>query len=380
MALDLSALFGAAPDYSAVFSPEQQKTMQSQASQQALLGSLVALLGATGPQARPPSTGQALAGALGAGLGGYQNSFDNTLKQMLTTGQLGKLQVETAQRKQLAEAMAITDPQARIQKLQEIGSFDVIKNIAESQTALRKSGIMRQPGEADAPSPFAPYLTSTSPEVRTLATQLEQGFKTGIIDEETAFKRIEPLARMQDAFAARQDSAAARADARAIAAADREQKKAEGKKPTESEQKAAGFSQRMELSNQLITDLENKLIAGGQEPNLMLPTATSQAIGSIPFVGNFARTKITSTEQQQYRQAQENWVRANLRKESGAVIGADEMEAEIRTYFPQPGELPEVIAQKNIARQVTQEAMKTAAGTSFKPFDMKQFKKDRGLE
>jgi hypothetical protein len=112
----------------------------------------------------------------------------------------------------------------------------------------------------------------------------------------------------------------------------------------------------------------------------MFPTATSQAVGSIPLIGNFARTKITSTEQQQYRQAQENWVRANLRKESGAVIGAEEMDAEIRTYFPQPGESTETIAQKNIARQVTQEAMKTAAGTSYKPFDMRQFKKDRGLE
>jgi hypothetical protein len=379
MALDLSTLFGAAPDYSAVFSPEQQKTMQSQASQQALLGSLVALLGATGPQARPVSTGQALAGALGAGLGGYQTSFDNTLKQMLTTGQLGELQAKTAQRRQLAEAMAITDPQERIKRLQEIGSFDVIKNMAESQSALRKSGIMAQPG-AELTSPFAAYESSQSPQVRSLAQQLTQGFKSGIIDEETAYKRLEPLARMEDTFLARQTSQAERAEARTSAAADRELRKAEGRKPTEAEQKAAGFSQRMELSNQLITDLENKLIAEGQEPNIMLPTATSQAIGSIPLVGNFARTKITSTEQQQYRQAQENWVRANLRKESGAVIGADEMEAEIRTYFPQPGELPEVIAQKNIARQVTQEAMKTAAGTSFKPFDMKQFKKDRGLE
>jgi hypothetical protein len=379
MALDLSALFGAAPDYSAVFTPQQQQKMQSQASQQALLGSLVALLGASGPQARPVSTGQALAGALGAGLGGYQTSFDNTLKQMLTTGQLGEMQAKTAQRKQLAEAMAITDPQERIKRLQEIGSFDVIKNMAESQSALRKSGIMAQPG-AELTSPFAAYESSQSPQVRSLAQQLSQGFKTGVIDEETAYKRLEPLARMEDAFIARQTSLAERAEARASAAADRELRKSEGKKPTEAEQKAAGFSQRMELSNQLIADLENKIIAEGKEPQAMFPTATSQALGSIPLVGNFARTKFTSTEQQQYRQAQENWVRANLRKESGAVIGAEEMDAEIRTYFPQPGELPEVVAQKNIARQVTQEAMRTAAGTSYKPFDIKQFKKDRGLE
>jgi hypothetical protein len=106
MALDLSALLGAGPDYSNVFSPEQQKTMQSQASQQALLGSLVALLGATGPQARPVSTGQALAGALGAGLGGYQTSFDNTLKQMLTAQQLGEYKQKQDARKRYEQAIA----------------------------------------------------------------------------------------------------------------------------------------------------------------------------------------------------------------------------------------------------------------------------------
>jgi hypothetical protein len=90
MAIDLSALFGAAPDYSAVFSPEQQQQMGKQANQQALLGSLVALLGASGPQRYPVGTGQALAGALGAGMGAYQQSFDTTLKQMLTAQQLGE--------------------------------------------------------------------------------------------------------------------------------------------------------------------------------------------------------------------------------------------------------------------------------------------------
>ena len=106
MALDLSALFGAAPDYSAVFTPQQQQKMQSQASQQALLGSLVALLGASGPQARPVGTGQALAGALGAGMGAYQNSFDTTLKQMLTAQQLGEYKQKQDARKRYEQAIA----------------------------------------------------------------------------------------------------------------------------------------------------------------------------------------------------------------------------------------------------------------------------------
>jgi len=106
MAIDLSALFGAAPDYSSMLSPEQQQQMGKQANQQALLGSLVALLGASGPQPRPVGTGQAIAGALGAGMGAYQNSFDTTLKQLLTAQQLGEAKQKQEARKRYEEAIA----------------------------------------------------------------------------------------------------------------------------------------------------------------------------------------------------------------------------------------------------------------------------------
>jgi hypothetical protein len=106
MALDLSALFGAPPDYSSMLSPEQQQQMGKQANQQALLGSLVALLGASGPQRYPVGTGQALAGAVGAGMGAYQNSFDTTLKQLLTAQQLGENKRKLEQRAALDKALA----------------------------------------------------------------------------------------------------------------------------------------------------------------------------------------------------------------------------------------------------------------------------------
>jgi hypothetical protein len=86
----IASLFGAPPDYSSALTPQQTKQMQSNALAQGGIGALIALLGASGPQARPISTGQALAGALGAGYGGYQSSFDNTLKQLLTAQQLGE--------------------------------------------------------------------------------------------------------------------------------------------------------------------------------------------------------------------------------------------------------------------------------------------------
>jgi hypothetical protein len=105
MALDLSALFGAPPDYSSMLNPEQQQQMGKQANQQALLGSLVALLGASGPQRYPVGTGQALAGALGAGMGAYQGSFDTTLKQLLTAQQLGDAKQKQEARKRYEQAI-----------------------------------------------------------------------------------------------------------------------------------------------------------------------------------------------------------------------------------------------------------------------------------
>lgn len=91
MAIDLSALFGQQPDYSQFISPAETQRMQSGANQAALLNAAIALLGSSGQTRQPISTGQILGGALGAGLEGYQQSFDRTLKQMVTGMQLSEL-------------------------------------------------------------------------------------------------------------------------------------------------------------------------------------------------------------------------------------------------------------------------------------------------
>ena len=81
-------MFGQFPDMSGVLSPEQAQVLQSNAAKQALLASAVTMLGMSGNQRVPVSTGQAIGAALGAGLGGYQGSFDNTLKQMIASQQM----------------------------------------------------------------------------------------------------------------------------------------------------------------------------------------------------------------------------------------------------------------------------------------------------
>ncbi len=134
--------------------------------------------------------------------------------------------------------------------------------------------------------------------------------------------------------------------------------KGAGSKPTEGEANAAGFAQRMERVNSILSGLPAS--AG---PDFVTATA-----GAVPFVGGLAQRSVQSAQQQQYKQAADDWIRAKLRKESGAAIGVEEMEQEYRTYFPQIGDSQEVIKQKTQAREVATAAMKRAAGRAYEAY------------
>jgi hypothetical protein len=101
----ISAILGAPPDYSNALTPQQTQQMRTNAMTQGGIGALIALLGASGPQPKKIGTGQALAGALGAGFGGYQSSFDNTLKQMLAAQQLGEYKRKQERQSAFEKAM-----------------------------------------------------------------------------------------------------------------------------------------------------------------------------------------------------------------------------------------------------------------------------------
>lgn len=83
--------------------------------------------------------------------------------------------------------------------------------------------------------------------------------------------------------------------------------------------------------------------------------------------GRTATNWAASPEGQKFRQAAMNWVRANLRKESGAAIAVDEARQEIANYFPQPGDSPAVVQQKAEQRKVVEGAMRKAAGGALPP-------------
>lgn len=125
-------------------------------------------------------------------------------------------------------------------------------------------------------------------------------------------------------------------------------------KLSDGQRNAAGFYARMVNSDQELQALEAK----GYDPTNLRDYAT---------VGGQYLNGLASSEGQQYHQAAQNWVRANLRKESGAAIGVAEMDQEIKNYFPQYGDGADVIKQKAHNRQILEQAMRTSAGGAIEP-------------
>lgn len=119
---------------------------------------------------------------------------------------------------------------------------------------------------------------------------------------------------------------------------------------TESQGNATMYLQRMIEAEKRMADT----VAGGYVQGNM----RDQVASALPLVGNFA----ISEKGQNYRQAQEDWVRAYLRKQSGAVIGKEEMDREINTFFPKPGDSESTVRQKAAARQTAVDGMRAVAG------------------
>lgn len=119
---------------------------------------------------------------------------------------------------------------------------------------------------------------------------------------------------------------------------------------------SGGFAARM---SQATNQLNSVMAAGGFDPASVQQNAD---LFGVPGVfANYMKTP----EGQQYRQAQTNWISANLRKESGAAIPVQEMEEERKKWFPEPGDQEEVIAQKRAARVTAEAAMRKGSAGFF---------------
>lgn len=119
--------------------------------------------------------------------------------------------------------------------------------------------------------------------------------------------------------------------------------------PTEAQGKSYGFATRMLLAKEEL----------GPMGDVALTDPAEAALSDSMFgLGNY----LLSDEYQKAKQAQDNWISANLRKESGAVIGVEEMDQERKKYFPQPGDRKNVIEQKRRSREAAERAMLKQSG------------------
>lgn len=119
-----------------------------------------------------------------------------------------------------------------------------------------------------------------------------------------------------------------------------------GAKSTADENKSAGFAIRAENSDEIMRTLE------------------SDFIGNLD-IGGFLPNVMQSKERQRFEQTKRNFINAVLRRESGAVIAESEFANADRQYFAQPGDSPEVLAQKQANRQTIIGNFISSAGTAY---------------
>ena len=227
---------------------------------------------------------------------------------------------------------------------------DILKTIQDAQLASTEAGTAKTIAETGQIGlPQAPDLTSIQQNL--IAAGLQPG------TPEFQAKLLELISRpIGTSITVGDPSVKGQIDALNLQLKDLniQQKKRKLGEFTEGQNNSAQFATIMQQAEGNI----EKVIATGFDPT----TIQEAAIAAAPIGSNLLR----SNESQLHRQAQEAWVRAKLRKESGAVIAKDEMEQEIKTFFPQTGDGPDVIAQKKKARETATNSLISAAGGAFK--------------
>lgn len=131
-----------------------------------------------------------------------------------------------------------------------------------------------------------------------------------------------------------------------------------GGKMNDTELKDSGYANRMFDAEKILRDPK------------VVEAATSYVQGGIagmPLVPGMVKNSIQSNDYQKYDQAARNFVNAVLRRESGAAISQSEFDNAYKQYFPQPGDTPERIQQKQANRQATIASIAGAGGKNYKP-------------
>lgn len=129
---------------------------------------------------------------------------------------------------------------------------------------------------------------------------------------------------------------------------------------TDAQNKAASFAGVMDQSEQLFSAMDSVGFDA---------TSLAQKMGT--YAEGFSGM-VLNPSQQVHKQAVDAWIRAKLRKESGATISPEEYRSEYTTYFPQPGESKSVVYAKSLARRRAMEGIIQESSGKYKPQAFKE--------
>jgi len=125
-------------------------------------------------------------------------------------------------------------------------------------------------------------------------------------------------------------------------------------KVTVDEKEAATFADRMNNSGSLIDEF-----------GAAAPSAWDQFIRGNDYIPDMIENLAVSGDFQKLDQARRDFINAQLRRESGAVISPEEFDNANKQYFPQFGDGEEVIGQKRRNRQTVIQGMTRSAGPTY---------------
>lgn len=236
----LDRLFPGSPMMGLLGQDQQQMALE-QARQQGLLGLAAGLLQAGGPSRTRTNIGQAIGSGLLAGQQMYRGALNEQIQGQQMALKFQEMQRQQKQQRafqelvpqlfmterqqavttgaqgadplagliQSAEAGTLDQPILNMQTLQRVASLSkdplaTIKSVTELVPGLRRTQMMLGGGRQD--NPFAFFAQSESPAIKAAANQFAQSYRTGMMDDETANKRIESLAKMEETLSGRSSS------------------------------------------------------------------------------------------------------------------------------------------------------------------------------
>jgi hypothetical protein len=307
--------------------------IQRQAQQSGLLSAAMALLETGGPSQQRTNLGQAISRGVGSYQQGVSGSFDQALKDMLASQQMQDKRRERTTKEQQAAALEQYISSLPAEQ-QVIARASPQSFIAESLKPAKKSvQTIYGPDGREIKVNFDERTGEFTPIGGAKAESFVQVDRGNVIDLLTPSGRVvgsfpkgaapvAPSFSMTDFGVLNtrtgQISAPTGPDGQPIALN-------QASKASEDERKSAGFFTRMQDSTKIINspvmgadgkpmlDANGKPItiaSAGAKPELLAETVG----GMIPnwMGGQAAQNAVTSSVRQQYEQAQQNWIRANL--------------------------------------------------------------------